>query len=400
MTPYQKRGHSRTYWLTVVGKSGKTYRVPTGTHALATAEDMELMLRTLGRRGSRHWDLIGALVEPDPARPGRKRLALARLYDAWCEEQRAPSEARPAGEPGPLDRLRAELADVDLAPAIDTWCATLVTTYAAVTARHYRQRVNVLAPAGEDGTRSALWRSALTPAWLSAKRDALPGGIPARLAYLTAWSAWARWCVGRGLLRENPLEQVEWPREAGRGKTVRHIARLADVQRFVASFGTVQDRAIAALRESTGADWDALEPMRREHIVDAARRLVFLPGDKTGNRPREVEVEPWAWPYVAAYLAETTGLPGAPLFTIKYGTYWEHHVETRDALVAAGAGIPAGYTPHNARHSFAVRKRRAGWPDWKIAAYLGNTAREVAKTYGAFQPTRDDLRQDRAGGSE
>lgn len=40
-----------------------------------------------------------------------------------------------------------------------------------------------------------------------------------------------------------------------------------------------------------------------------------------------------------------------------------------------------------------MRKRRAGWPDWKIAAYLGNTPQEVARTYGRFLPTRDDMRQ-------
>ncbi len=59
-----------------------------------------------------------------------------------------------------------------------------------------------------------------------------------------------------------------------------------------------------------------------------------------------------------------------------------------------GRGDPEGVQPPNARHSFAVRKRRAGWPDWKIAEYLGNTAQEVARTYGAFQPTREDLIHD------
>jgi integrase len=134
--------------------------------------------------------------------------------------------------------------------------------------------------------------------------------------------------------------------------------------------------------------------MRREHIVDAAHRLVYLPGDKTANRMREVEVEAWAWRYVAAYLAATPALPSAPLFTVRYETYTGHHNRTRAALIAAGVAIPALYSPHNARHSFAVRKRRAGWPDWKIAEYLGNTAQEVARTYGAFQPTREDLVQD------
>ncbi len=76
-----------------------------------------------------------------------------------------------------------------------------------------------------------------------------------------------------------------------------------------------------------------------------------------------------------------------------YETYKGQHNRTRDALIAAGVAILKGYSPHNARHSFAVRKRRAGWRDWKIANYLGNTAQEVARTYGQFRPTREDIDQ-------
>ena len=89
-------------------------------------------------------------------------------------------------------------------------------------------------------------------------------------------------------------------------------------------------------------------------------------------------------------------LPGAPLFTVPQTTYNRAHRATAAALRAAGVAIPEKYTPHNGRHSFAVRKRRAGWPDWKIAAHLGNTPQEVARTYGRFLPTRDDMQADEA----
>lgn len=378
MSAYRKGGtHSQTWYVTVVDQHGRKHRLATATHDRETAEDMELMLRALTRKGSRDWDLVRPLLEKDPRRSHRRRLALARLYDHW--------------RTGTLDTLRAELADVDLSPGIDQWVAFITTHRAAETVRGYTQRIAVLAPVDEAGQRAPLWRSAVTPAWLATQRDTVPG-IPNQIAHLTAWSSCCTFLVERGLLAENPCSKVKWPTVRKTGERVRHIARLADVQRFVAAFPDAQDRAIAALREGVGADWDAIQPMRREHIVDPAKRLVFLPGDKHGHRMREVQLEAWAWKHVAAYLATLpSALPSAPLFTRVYETYKAHHRETRHALIAAGVALPKGYAPHNSRHSFAVRKRRAGWDDWKIAAYLGNTAQEVARTYGAFHPTREDM---------
>lgn len=388
MSAYRKGGHSAVYYLTVVDAAGAKHRVSTGTHDKATADDMELMLRTLTRRGSRDWDLVRPLLEKDPRKPHRRRLALARLYDHW--------------RAGTLDTLRAELADVDLAASVPAWLAWLARNKRERTIVQYERNVRKLAPVAADGTGAPLWRSAVTSPWLAAQRDAAPGGVSSQLAHLTAWSSFFGFCVERGLLERNPLTDgtVKWPSDPDRNAKAksRHIARLADVQRFVAAFPALESRAIAALRESTGADWDGLQPMRRTDVVDPARRLVYLPGDKTSNRPREVEVERWAWAHVKAYLDATPALPNAPMFTMPYETYkWQHNA-TRDALIAAGVAIPAKYSPHNARHSFAVRKRRAGWNDWKIAAYLGNTAQEVARTYGAFQPTRDDLAHEEANG--
>lgn len=388
MTPYRKGGHSRTWWLTVMRQDGTPARLSTGSHDEAVARDMELMLRTLTRRGSRDWDVVDALTERDPARPHRRRLTLDRLYDHWTR--------------GTLDRLRAELNDVDLAPAIDAWVATLEKGKAAYTRKAYTRYINRLAPLsvgpkGEPGPRLPLWRSTLTSARIAELRDAAPGGVPTQLASLTAWSSCCSYLVERGVLPENPCEKVAWP-AAPKTDVSCHIARLEDVQRLVAGFTTAETRAIAALREATGADWDALEPMRRDHIVDATDRRVFLPGDKTGNREREVQVEAWAWRYVAEYLREAPALPGAKLFRIGHRAYLYRHHQVCDALRKVGVAIPEGYTPHNARHSFAVRKRRAGWKDWKIAAYLGNTADEISRTYGKFKATREDLREDRAAG--
>jgi site-specific recombinase XerC len=384
LAPYSKSGHSKTQWVTIRGASGKRYQLPTGTHDPEVARDMELMVSVLGRRGSRDWDLVNALFEKDAR--GKRRLALARLYDHW--------------RTGTLDTLRAELADVDLAPAIDEWLKHVKATKSAKTWQGYVLNLARLAPLGEGDVRLPLWRSQLTPAYVATKRDAVPGGVWSRLAHLTAWSSCCAWLVERGLLPENPLGKVAWP-EAPRTRDVRRIDRLADVQRFVAAFDDAQDRAIAALREATGADWDSIEPMRREHVLDEAQRFVYLPGDKTHNRAREVQVEAWAWKHVAAYLATLPpGLPGARLFTRAYGTYRGHHNATRDALIAVGVAIPKGYSPHNARHSFAVRKRRLGWSDYKIAEYLGNTAGEVGRTYARFRQTREDLREDRRAGGE
>jgi site-specific recombinase XerC len=96
------------------------------------------------------------------------------------------------------------------------------------------------------------------PAFVAERRDAVPGGVSSQLAHLTAWASFFAFCVERGLLDSNPLTSgaVAWLRDPARNRKVRdqHIARLADVQRFAAAMPTVEDRAIAALREGVGAD--------------------------------------------------------------------------------------------------------------------------------------------------
>jgi site-specific recombinase XerC len=236
-------------------------------------------------------------------------------------------------------------------------------------------------------------RSRLTHGWVAKRRDAVPGGMPSKSAHLTAWSAFCSFLVEREVLEYNPCSRVRWP-EKVKANTDNHIAKLAGVQRFVASFPTAETRAIAALREGVGADWDALGPMQRRHVRDIERRLVFLPGDERDNRKREVPMEAWSWSYVIACYSATTGRPGDKLFTISQRMYHTHHQRVVAALQEEGVDIPERYTPHCSRHSFAVRKRRDGWPGWKIARFLGNTAAEVAETYGLFRPTRDDLQHD------
>jgi integrase len=53
------------------------------------------------------------------------------------------------------------------------------------------------------------------------------------------------------------------------------------------------------------------------------------------------------------------------------------------ARTAAGV---AGYTLRDARHSVAIRMRRAGESFEAIARQLGNTVAQVHATYARFQP--------------
>jgi len=95
MTPFLKK-HSRCWFITVPRKDGGYARLSSGTHDFQVATAMQAMVVALGRRGSRDWDIIDAIVD--------RRANVAVVFDHY---------------PNDLERLRAEIADEDLAGTID-----------------------------------------------------------------------------------------------------------------------------------------------------------------------------------------------------------------------------------------------------------------------------------------
>jgi integrase len=66
--------------------------------------------------------------------------------------------------------------------------------------------------------------------------------------------------------------------------------------------------------------------------------------------------------------------------------FWRAHKKAVKLAHAKDSSV------HDWRHVFAVRLRKMGVPDWKIAKLMGHkNANEVIEVYGPFDPTDDEL---------
>jgi hypothetical protein len=101
MTPFLKKT-SKCWFVTVHDEGG---HVSTGSRAARATTTPRWRCRICSRRSAPRlapWDIIDAIVE--------RRVKIERVFDFY---------------PDRLEELRAELADEDLAPAIDAWDANL-----------------------------------------------------------------------------------------------------------------------------------------------------------------------------------------------------------------------------------------------------------------------------------
>ena len=118
-----------------------------------------------------------------------------------------------------------------------------------------------------------------------------------------------------------------------------------------------------------------------------ARRRAHVPGTKTDARDRdEVDIAEWATPYLEAHCRAVTA--NAPLFpgVTRYEAYKAH-------IRACGAVGIEDYTIHDARHSWAVRAKRAGATSEVVARQLGHrSTAQVEQVYGRFVPTEEERR--------
>ena len=189
--------------------------------------------------------------------------------------------------------------------------------------------------------------------------------------------------VERDIIEHNPISDLTWPRENAPRESwlpLEDVIRLVDAQ-------PERYRTLAALREGTGAEISAALKVRRRDL-DQTRSAVHLRGTKTAHRDREAFVDPWAMERLAGYIQARRFAPDAPLFD---GITGQNALRVqRKALKALG--LPADYTLHDARHSYAVRKMKAGAEPQLVASNLGHRdATMVLRVYGKYRPVASDI---------
>lgn len=381
MTPFLKKT-SKCWFLTVTTKERTYVRLSSGTRDFDTAEAMQDMLTALSRRGSRAWDVIDAIVE--------RRVKIERVFDFYPER---------------LEQLRTEIADEDLAPAIDAWDAELdvrlkAGDLATETVKHYRRQANWLFPKVGD-VRSPVRRSTLTAAWFKTKLAAVPGSSTNKRRHAAGWNSLLLSLVEAGKLDRNPLDAVKLPKN-NKAKRPR-IERLEDVIRFVNTMPAGPERAAAAMREGAGVELQAMLATRRRDIVDEKNRVIWAHGEKNEFRDRQVIVDEWAWSIIMTYVKSTSMHPDALLFPgVTEDSHRRYVKLTRDALRSKGVNIPANYLPHSCRNTYAVRSLKEGRDPVLIASNLGHAGTsELLRLYGKHRPAITDLvRADQRGSPE
>ncbi len=99
-------------------------------------------------------------------------------------------------------------------------------------------------------------------------------------------------------------------------------------------------------------------------------------------------MDPWAMERLAGYIQARRFAPDALLFE---GITGQNALRVqRKAL--GGLGLPKEYRLHDARHSYAVRKMKAGAEPQLTANNLGHRdATMVLRVYGKHRPVASDI---------
>ena len=153
------------------------------------------MVDSLGSRGSRRWNILGAVTDG--------RLSLAEVWDAYSRNE--------------LDGLADRLSDVDLSALVEEFATSHATRVSPAHAKLAKAYIREAIPQGRRFARTQFTPSFLARfldglAVAAKDRRALASGT--RLKYHAALSLFARWLAQHGHVAENPMRRVERPRAA------------------------------------------------------------------------------------------------------------------------------------------------------------------------------------------
>jgi hypothetical protein len=293
-----------------------------------------------------------------------------------------------------LPELLKRLADVDLTLYVDGWEKWVRSNLGDTgTAEMYRAQVETLIlPDGDESPE--FLQSELTTArvntWLSEKT--VTTGYKRKLLY--ALFSFVRYLIESGVFDRNPIEHITRPKKGK--KRVRWETEENDIRIVRAAVGQYQ--SLFAFIKATGAEVSPATMLTPREIEvwpkDDGRYCGFahVPGTKTETRDRhDVLIEKWARPFIERAIQGK--LPNAKVWDgiSRYMAHWHHQN-------AATAVEIADYTLRDARHSWAVRGRKAR-PQVTfeaIAEQLGNTVAVVADVYADFKMTPEERIRDGA----
>jgi integrase len=338
----------------------------------AEAEAVGRLLAKI-RKHERYWPLLDAIIDETPHFGARDLLIASRTKRG-------------------VKALLRRLSDVDLEPLIDVWFKALKKSVEQDTREHYRSAVRQVIPPMRRFPSSRLTAAYLQDAidgW-----DVAPGTARKRGMGIRQFTNWLR---RKKILRRDPMKDVKLP-GAGDPRDIYaepwEAEKIAEAQPWPYS-------ALSLLLAGTGLEVSvALRLTRRD--VDTTNKEIRAAGTKTWNRKRVVRVADFAWPTVLRLIEGT--LPDAKLFA-EIPDRWRaldmHNLaiygDKEQGVTGLIDTMPRlrGYTPRDARHTWAVRAVRAGVPLDVVAKQLGHrNSHLVSKVYGQHEPTQQE--RDRA----
>lgn len=357
----------KTWYTRLRDDAGHVKKISLGTTHKKTAERMEVMFAALREQGD-GW-VINALVRGD--------VTPLRVMNAVAE-----------GRAG-LDALRRELEARDLSVFAEPWAKWASRHVGAETLTRYSNQVQTLFSLVGTSSRE-LTRPNISTALLDMDVSGTTGKH-----YHAAWSSFFTYLVEVGAVENNPMRSIKAPKP---NPPKDLWLELADVIRLVDAHDEPY-RSLAAFREGAGVEVSAALRVRVRD-VNVEKHTIRARGTKTlgraaHTRDRLVRVDAWAWSRV---LGAVQGKhPDALVWPVVAGqdvdeaalklasaAVYRAHKLARKAL----PDLPAKYTVHDARHSYAVRHVKAGDQYEVIAHQLGHKdASQVIKVYGKYRPS-------------
>ncbi|MGI8548672.1 MAG: tyrosine-type recombinase/integrase [Gemmatimonadaceae bacterium] len=391
--PYRKKDketgkHCGAYYISVPnGHGGRVQRCATTTNK-EDARNYEAMLRELGLRGTREFDVINLVVE-DAITVSELHLHYkANILDDLRERfGLARRDGRPAKvaeiEVADLEVADLEVADLDIEPLVKKWERASAGHLKPTTRSCYVAAVRLLIP--ED---IPFLRSALTGPRLSHWMADMSGSAATKHYRWSAIRHFIVYLLEIKKITADPASGIRRPKlpdPRDNHLTAEGAERLTDAM-------PSPHRELTVLLNGTGAEVSPALKLRVRD-VNSKNRTVFVAGAKNPYRKRWVRVAEWAWPTVERLIAGKGA--NEYLFNrnvIDRYNHWRAHISAVKTLVAAGFDEYEGYTPRDARHTFAVRLVKAGASLQIVARQLGHKdITMVAKVYGRYQPTSQEF---------
>lgn len=278
-----------------------------------------------------------------------------------------------------MPALVGRLTAIDLASYLEGWKQWLIANRqeGVRTPEVYWQQVTSLVVPGKPFPAADLTKGRVIQ-WLTSRAKASSG---TRRKYLYALRSFINYLLDMNALTVDPLAGIKAPKK----NRARDRWVTADVDETIVANALPRYQAFFAFIHGTGCDVGSAERARKGDVNLFAGRA-DIRGTKTDRRAvHQAVIEPWALAYVRAHLrtmqdADRDALlfPGLPR-----RSFQQYH-----GKLTARLGV-TDYTLKDARHSVAVRMRKAGKTFEQIAQQLGTSVFQAVTVYSKFQPDAD-----------